>query len=71
MMRERRLTNASGFAIIIFVKSKNGGIAQLGAQLKRLRTPHLLNNNLIRYNYLVYPPYGGIAQLGERLNGIQ
>ena len=37
MMREKRLTNASGFAIIIFVKSKNGGIAQLGERLNGIQ----------------------------------
>ena len=37
-----------------------GGIAQLGAQLKRLRTPHVGNKKFNNHSLLS----GGIAQLG-------
>ena len=58
--------------------SAHGGIAQLGAQIAHLRTPKRAPNldPLLQFNngspkipYLEIS--GGIAQLGERLNGIQ
>ena len=44
-----------------------GGVAQLGAQGTQKRTLRKFNKNQL----LSVPNYGGVAHLGERLNGIQ
>ena len=46
---------------------KYEGIVQLGTWLKWLHTPRVGNKKLNDHSLLS----GGIAQLGERLNGIQ
>ena len=50
------------------ISTFRGGVAHLGAQGKQSRTP----NKKTKYVLFKHSnPYGGIAQLGERLNGIQ
>ena len=43
----------------------NGGVAHLGAQTIKCATP--LKSKFLKLNTM----YGGVAHLGERLNGIQ